>query len=205
MVTPYREFMQWIKWWDTSTWVTDEYRIPKEELKGIQNNQLWDNIGETIVIDSQESLEKYKQWRLSTVAFQDLDEKNKNVTLGTGWEQIYELFSEFNLTELQSHSALLDVTTEYPDKYFEYYDLDLTLYIFPTKSYKEVKQVFDLVQDNDIYTVNEVDNFWDESFYINLTIDDWYVRVVISSDGTVFWLKISKNQYTTVKEKLNQL
>lgn len=198
--------MQGMKNNEKSMWVTDEYRIPTEEIKAYQNTQLGSNVWSGTVIDSNESFEKYKQWKLSTVAFEDLDEKNKDVVLWSSWQKIYDIFSWFSLTELKTHSSLMDVTSEYPDKYFEYYDLDLTLYIFPTKWYSEVKEIFDLVQEDDVYTVNEVDNFGDESFYINLVwIDDWYVRVIVSSNGVVFWLKILKNQYNNVKGILDQL
>jgi hypothetical protein len=52
-----------------------------------------------------------------------------------------------------------------------------------------------------------VNNFWDNSFYINLDkdIQDRFVRVVISNNGIVFWLKIKKTEYSLVKEKLNSL
>ncbi len=203
--TPYREMMQWIKH-NEDIWITDEYRISSEEIKAYQNEQLWSPLWTEALSPSEKTVEKYRKGRLSTVAFEDLEEKNKNVTLGIWGEKIYNLFSAYNLTELQQHSALMDVTSEYPDKYFEYYTLDLTLYIFPTKGYSEVIEIFELVQSDDIYTINELDNFGEESFYINLSgIDDGYVRLIISSNGVVFWLKIADDQYNNVKQILEQL
>ena len=197
--------MQWIKY-DETVWITDEYRISSEEIKAYQEDQLWSPLWTDILTPSEKRVGEYRQGRLSTVAFQDLEEKNKNVTLWIWGQEIYNLFSEYNLTELQQHSALMDVTSEYPDTYFEYYTLDLTLYIFPTKGYSEIIEIFKLVQSDDIYTINELDNFWEESFYINLSwIDDGYVRLIISSNGVVFWLKIAQNQYNNVKKILEEL
>jgi hypothetical protein len=55
--------------------------------------------------------------------------------------------------------------------------------------------------------VNEINNFWDNSFYINLNedINDKFIRLVISNKWIAFWLKIKKNEYNQVKEKLNTL
>jgi hypothetical protein len=57
------------------------------------------------------------------------------------------------------------------------------------------------------FTINEINNFWDKSFYINLNsdINDNIVRIVITNNWIVFWLKIKKNEYNLVKEKLNTL
>jgi hypothetical protein len=53
-------------------------------------------------------------------------------------------FSNYDLTSLNTHSSLMDVTEEYPDKYFEYYSPELTIYNFPTKNYNEVREIFEI-------------------------------------------------------------
>jgi hypothetical protein len=52
-----------------------------------------------------------------------------------------------------------------------------------------------------------LNNFWDNSFYINLNkdIEDRFIRLVISNKWVVFWLKIKKTEYNFVKEKLDLL
>jgi hypothetical protein len=52
-----------------------------------------------------------------------------------------------------------------------------------------------------------LNNFWDNSFYINLNddINDNIVRIVVSNKWVVFWLKMKKNEYNLIKEKLNTL
>jgi hypothetical protein len=60
---------------------------------------------------------------------------------------------------LELNSNLFDITDEYPDNYFEYYSKDLTLYLFPTKTYKEVYDIFSILKDELPYNINEINNF----------------------------------------------
>jgi hypothetical protein len=57
------------------------------------------------------------------------------------------------------------------------------------------------------FKINPVNNFWDNSFYINLNddINDNIIRIVISNKWIVFGLKMKKNEYNLIKEKLNIL
>jgi hypothetical protein len=41
----------------------------------------------------------------------------------------------------------MDITSEYPDNYFEFYDSNLTIYFFPTKNYNEVREIFEIESD----------------------------------------------------------
>jgi hypothetical protein len=63
------------------------------------------------------------------------------------------------------------------------------------------------LQDSLPFSINEVNNFWEKSFYINLKEDmkDNYVRIVISKNGVDFWLKIKNDEYNKVKEILLKL
>ena len=121
-------------------------------------------------------------------------------------EKFLELFSDFKLQELEEKTSLFDITTEYPDQYYEFYTRDISLYIFPSKNYKEVKSIFEVLAFELPYTVNEVNNFWEASFYINLdkSHDDGVVRIVLQSKKRVFWLKIKKDRYNSVKRILDQ-
>ena len=99
---------------------------------------------------------------------------------------------------------MFELTWEYPDYYYEYYSKDLTLYLFPTRTYREVFDIFDYLSGNLPFTLNEINNFWDNSFYINLRedVEDNFVRLVISDDAVTFWLKIKKDEYNRVKNLL---
>ena len=134
-------------------------------------------------------------------------EIKEEVKLGKSYRDILRLFSSYNLQELEINTSLFDITNEYPDNYIEYYSKGLTLYFFPTKTYTEVYDIFKVLEFDLPFVVNPVNNFWDNSFYINLNsdIDDNIVRLVITNKGVVFWLKINKNEYNLVKEKLNTL
>jgi len=131
----------------------------------------------------------------------------KEVVLWKNYQIILKLFSIYKLKKLEVNSNLFDITDEYPDNYFEYYSKDLTLYLFPTKNYNDLLDIFSVLKNELPIEINEVNNFWDNSFYINLDkdIQDRFVRVVISNNGVVFWLKIKKTEYNLVKEKLNWL
>lgn len=134
-------------------------------------------------------------------------ELKSEVVLWKNYKKIINLFSIYKLNKLEINTNLFDLTDEYPDNYFEYYSKDLTLYLFPTKNYSDLYDIFSVLSDELPFTINEVNNFWDNSFYINLDegIEDRFVRIVISNNGVVFWLKIKKTEYSLVKEKLNLL
>jgi hypothetical protein len=113
-------------------------------------------------------------------------------------------FSYYNLWKLELPWSLFDLTQEYPDEYYEYYSKDLTLYFFVTKSYSEVLDVFQVLTYDLPFTINKTNNFLDNSFFINLKWweKEWYIRIVTSTNGLVFWLKFKKDQYNRVKEIL---
>jgi len=131
----------------------------------------------------------------------------KNNVMSIYDKRVLKSFIEFNLVELKYHWELLDVTSEYPDKYFEYYSMDLTLLFFPNKWYNEIKDIFSVESNWYNFMINEVDNFWDESFYVNLweNFEDWYIRVIFKKNGKTFWFKVSKTAYSKVKNILKKL
>ena len=129
------------------------------------------------------------------------------ISLWKNYLEILDLFSNNNFQELELNTNLFDITNEYPDNYLEYYSRDLTLYFFPTKSYKDIYNIFSVLEYELPFKINETNTFWDKSFFINLNqdLDDNFIRIVISNKWIVFWLKIKKNEYNTIKEKLNIL
>lgn len=129
------------------------------------------------------------------------------IILWKTYRYILDIFSIYKLKKLEVNLNLFDITDEYPDNYFEYYSKNLTLYIFPTKNYKQIYDIFDVLSKESPFSINQVNNFWDNSFFINLDkdIQDRFVRVIISYKWVVFWLKIKKTEYSLVKEKLKSL
>jgi len=177
-----------------------ENNEPQEEEKNeIDNIKLGDNI--EIVKTSNEN---------NIIFNKETDNKAKikeNISLWKNYNDILEIFSDYDLQQLELNTNLFDITDEYPDNYLEYYSKELTLYFFPTKNYKEVYDIFSVLEFELPFNINKQNNFWDESFFINLNqdISDNFVRVIISNKWVVFWLKIKKNEYNLIKEKLNIL
>jgi len=135
------------------------------------------------------------------------DIPTSEIVLWQNYNEILDLFKSYDLTRMEVNANLFDLTNEYPDEYLEYYSKDLTLYFFTTKRYTDLKDIFNVLSEELPFNINEINNFWDNSFFINLEddIDDNIVRIVIWNNWVVFWLKIRKNDYNLVKEKLNTL
>lgn len=84
---------------------------------------------------------------------------------------VLELFEEkFILTEQEfdEDKLLYDIIDEYPDAYREYSNAHLSLYVFSSKSYQEVKNILELVSYETSFDINSVNNFAQSSLYINL-------------------------------------
>jgi hypothetical protein len=62
------------------------------------------------------------------------------------------------------------------------------LYIFPTKSYEEVKSIFQVLTYELPYTLNQTNNFGTSSFYINLDegYEDDNIRIVLEYKKRAF-------------------
>jgi len=116
-------------------------------------------------------------------------------------------FKEYKLKKLELHPRLFDLTTEYPDEYIEYYSEYLTIYFFGNKSYDSLKDIFKVLTYELPFSINEVNNFWDKSFYINLDneFQDNQVRIVLLYKNRTFGLKMSKDVYPMIRDKLNRL
>ncbi len=122
-------------------------------------------------------------------------------------QEFLQIFENYELNQLASPSTLFEITTEYPDPYYELYSPELSVYVFSTKSYAEVKNIFQVLSDELPFRINAVNNFAEASFYINLdeTFDDGFVRIVLKYKNKAFWLKIQKDLYNTIKPILETL
>ncbi len=134
-------------------------------------------------------------------------DKQEEIILSSTEQEILDLFSEYDLKELKKHASLFDISTEYPDDYFEYFSKDLVVYFFSTKSYSEVFDVFEVLSFDLPYDLNEVNNFWQSSFYINLkeVYTDEFIRLVVQYQSKAFGLKIHRNVYDDIKDIIDPL
>jgi len=196
--------------------MTDDYSINPQEVERTLEQSLEDKVdlgtrnsaSENAIRKENTITKQTDQNKNNDFTQIEVQPKNKEELVMSPYEkEMLFLFRNYNFTKLSSHGSLLDITTEYPSEYFEYYLPDLTLVFFSTKTYSEVKEIFEIEQDTWNFTINEVDNFGDESFYINLSegFDDWAVRIVFTKEWKVFWLKISKYEYNNVKKILKNM
>lgn len=194
----YRQFLQNIKWEENLEEINDEYKIEEKEIE----KSLEDELNEKI-INNKEEINKELKSKSSLIEKIEFVQKKVNIDIEESdyFKSFLKNFSNYNLTSLDITSPLMDVTNEYPDKYFEYYSPELTIYSFPTKNYDEVKEIFEIESNWDNFVTNEVDNFWEESFYINLwkNYKDDFVRIIFLKQNNVIWIKVSKNEYNSIK------
>jgi len=200
-------------------YISWDYRVFLENLK---YNTITNNI-DTEIIDEFTWDNNYdtKNNLLDKVELIDIDNletnKNHSVLIWTNTQIISETIlwknyvnilnkfdKKFNLDKIDVNTNLFELTDEYPDYYYEYYSNDLTLYFFTTKQYSEIYDIFNYIQNDLPFSINEVNNFWENSFYINLNteINDSYIRLVITENWITFWLKIKDTQYDVVKNIL---
>ncbi len=101
-------------------------------------------------------------------------------------------------------NSLFWITDEFPDTYREYTNSHFSLYMFPSKSYKEVLKIFEVLRFELPIELNKVDNFGSASFYINMKEghEDDSIRIVFEYENLAFWLKIKKDSYNSAKEIL---
>lgn len=101
---------------------------------------------------------------------------------------VSEFQKEFDLQKLEIHSNLMGITTEYPDPYYEWYSAEVSLFVFSTKSYTEVLDIFEVLSDELPFSLKSVDNLADANTYINLdsSQDDGYVRMIFEYQNHAF-------------------
>lgn len=183
----YRFFLKNVKTDENIITDTVDNKLNNEKITNLDNEIYSDSVDLSLEEDKVDIIKEVKLWK--------------------NYKDVLSLFSLYDFKLLEVNSNLFDVTNEYPDNYIEYYSRELTIYFFTTKSYEEIYDIFDLLSSELPFKINEVNNFWDKSFYINLNeeINDNYIRLVISYKWISFWLKIKNNEYNLVKEKLNTL
>ena len=121
--------------------------------------------------------------------------------------EVLALFQWENLRSIDENINIFWLTNEYPDPYYEWISEDISFYIFPTKTYTEVYDIFDVLSFDIPYTLNIVNTFGNRSFFINMDTnwDDGNVRLVFEYKKQVFWLKMKKNRYNEIREIISTL
>lgn len=200
---------------------SDDYKFFVKKVKDPEKVVYVEKDDKSLIDEITKDQKEIKTWTktiINTWSINDLDKKDtKNISnswqilLWEQYQKILDYFSDYNLWKLEilTDERLFDVTDEYPDEYYEYYSKDLTLYLFTTKSYNDVLDIFNVISttDSSIFSVNESNSLWDKSFFINLkwwTEKDPQVRIVVWTNGLVFWLKFDKDQYNKVKQVLSK-
>ncbi len=194
----YKKFIKQVKTWEKNTQTTSTF---PDDIN-ISNHV--DEVIKEIQEDTQDSTDILPIQPNAEDTFVS-DETQK--VLGKNYQVILSGFSQYNFEEIELTTNLFDITNEYPDEYYEFYSKDLTLYFFDTKTYSEVKDIFDVLSYDISFDINEVNNFANSSFYINLNEDikDNYIRIVMNYKWVVVGLKIKSEQYTQVKNILESL
>jgi len=208
MSEDYRFFLKKLKYREEIVYEEPEIRenlsIWREEIEG---RDAVDTLKDEIL--GRSTIESSQEWYtfIDIISWNNIEEKDEEIPeLTWSQEQFIEIFQEYNLQKLSTSSSLFDITTEYPDFYYDYYSEDLSIYVFPTKTYEEVKKIFEVLRFELPYTLNEVNNFWQASFYINLenVYRDETVRIVLKHKNKAFWLKIKKDSYNAIKTLLEE-
>lgn len=163
-----------------------------------------------------------KKETLPVTALKFLESLQNDITVSDNWdpsksldientpeeEEVLWLLERYNLSLLENPSELLfGITPEYPDNFREWYSSDISFYTFPSKTYRELYDIFEVLSFDIPISINIVNNFWEKSFFINLkeNYQDDRVRLVFLYKNQAFWLKIKKSIYNTLKADLGIL
>ena len=182
--------------------INDDYNTSDVGLSSAKEN-IDININNNEIIE-EKSL-KDELWQLFWASIIKVDNtKNVKVVLWKWYKDILNLFKEYDLKEIEDKAKLFDFIDEYPDLYYEYHSINLSVYFFTTKNYNDIYDIFNLLQEDKSFKLNWLNNFLTNSFYINLRedISDSYVRLIIEDNWIVFWLKIKKDDYNKIKQIL---
>ena len=198
----YRYFLKNLKWDNVEQVaegiINDDYDLWSEnnleyldDKNNVDNTNLVkekDDLSESNVVVKNKLEEKKME-------FNDVDKK------------VFNLFKRYSFNELELHSRLFDLTSEYPYDYKEFYTKDFNIYFFWDRKHSELLDIFEVLTYELPFTLNEVNNIWEKSFYINLdwNFNDNNIRFIFSYQNRLFWLKVWKNSYNKIKSILDNL
>lgn len=153
--------------------------------------------------------ENYFSWTIEpkeekNISQNEVQAEKEEVKLWKSYQEILDLFKDYDLKKVDVSVNLFDLTNEYPDSYYEFYSPKLTVYFFTSKNYSDLYDIFKVLELELPFKLNASNSFWERSFFINFNSDvnDSFVRLVIVNNWIVFWLKVDKNEYENIKQKL---
>lgn len=174
------------------SWLSNNFWEDKKVVKKIENNE------KIIKKENNEVIENIDNNKVEFV------NSRENLKLTQVENDILDELKKYNLKKVDLNTRLFDLTWEYPDEYFEYYSDEINLYFFWNKLYSDLKDIFEVLTYELPFSVNEVNNFWSNSFYINLNawFEDEYIRIVLKKSNRIIWFKIKKVLYEKIKNEL---
>lgn len=121
-------------------------------------------------------------------------------------ESLMRHFSKYMFTPqaYNEYFQIFGITDEYPEKYVSYTFDGGELYFFPKSNLWQLKNIFQIVGQTSFqkYEINQVNLFRNETFFLNVTPQDEFIRVVMQGENILFWLKIKKQYYSDIKSIL---
>lgn len=130
----------------------------------------------------------------------DLIESHK---LSEEERKVLDLFKSYSLTESELPNNLFWLVFDYSNKFWKYYSNDLEIYFFWKIRYDELKKLFTSRSQELQIEVNEVNNFWDRSFYVNW--DPFLIKIIFEKNWYTYSFEILKSEYENIKKILNSL
>lgn len=202
----YRFFVQKIKYPDEIV-SSSQIRIDDSALSRGERAATLEVVGDTeednISLSALEFLESIS----SSGDESQIDTRTQELLPSDEVLEIVSHLESFNLQWIPPNELLFSITSEYPDPYLEWFSESLSLYSFPTKDLRDIYDIFDVLSFELPISLNQVNNFWTQSFFINMD-EDWqddFIRIVFEYENKVFWLKIKKLHYNEVRNALNVL
>ena len=179
------------------SWLSEDFwnKTSKNTKKKLNNNKIIEEKKNIL-----KNIEKTDN-KENKVKFVNFREKLKLTNIENN---ILKSLKKYKLKKVELNPRLFDLTDEYPDEYFEYYGKDMTFYFFWNKNYTDLRDIFEVLSYELPFKIKEVNNFGQNSFYINLNtlFEDGYIRIVIKKSNRTFWLKIKKELYNKIKNNL---
>lgn len=200
----YRSFLRDTK--DKMMWVSKEEVITKMSKDQIEiNTKILNSIDK--LNENLDKLDKNKinnTLSLDTSSWETLswETTKKTELLDIPWTLVTKLLPNINPLKVEN-SWIFDIKNDKSIdelNYVTYNDTKkrIKIYVFE-KSYDELKVLFKL---NSKYKVNESDNFFWYSFYLNPVKKDIKIRFVTQLEWKAIWFDILKTNYELLKKSL---
>lgn len=111
-------------------------------------------------------------------------------------------FDTFFLSKQEKYTPLLWLFRDYPVKYWLFSSSSLEIYTFWENQYDYVLNYLKEKQNQAFWEVNEVNNFWDKSFYFNKI--EWKVSLFLEKDSHTYGIFVDAKDYEIIKNILLQ-